>query len=107
MESIRDRTLAVTGKAVPQAAVKVTVNGEEVVIDPMTFTGRERQRMRSVLAKLDYEADGGDVMFASIWVVLARTDPTVTFDDVLDSVTMADIAGADTANVEDDLSPEV
>lgn len=74
--------------------IMLKVNGKEVVIDPRTLTGKERQRMKLTLAALDYTADDDDALYATIWVVMTRTDPTLTFDAVLDAVTIGDIESA-------------
>lgn len=108
MTSIRDRTLEAQGRATPEMqAIRIRVNGEEVIVDPMTLTGRERQLIRGALAKLDVEADANDGMFAAIWVVLRRTDSELTFDEVLDSVTMGDLMSASPVDASEDDSPEV
>lgn len=111
MSGIRERTLEAQGRATPDLqAIRLRVNGAEVIVDPMTLTGRERQQVRAALAKvkaeLGVEADENDGMIAAIWVVLRRTDPSLTFEEVLDSVTMRDLMSAERVASDEDDSPE-
>jgi hypothetical protein len=108
MSDIRTRTAEAKGKKPSEAlpVVKVMVNGEPVVVNAATFTGRERQLMKKELAGLGYEADGEDAMYAAIWVVMRRNDPTLSMGDVLDSVTSGDFADAETVGEDADDSPE-
>lgn len=73
----------------------IRVAGNEVVIDASTLTMRERQTMKAALGKLD-EPDDLDATVASIWIVMRRDDPTLTFEEVCDSITLADIGAATT-----------
>ena len=106
----RKRTLEAQGKKKPSETmpvVRVMVNGEPVVVNSATFTGRERQLMKKELAGIGYEPDGEDAMFAAIWVVMRRNDPSLKFEDVLDSITSGDFADAEQVTEADDDSPEV
>ena len=85
----------------------ITVNGEPVTIDQRTLTMGERSAMRSALAKLDYEPDELDITVATIWVVLRRDDPTLTYSACADSITLADLMdSAQAAADPDESSPE-
>jgi hypothetical protein len=85
-------------------AIQLKVNGEVVVIDPRTLTGRERQKMKRAIAAIDYEPDDADALYITIWIVMSRTDPNLTLDEVLDAVTIGDLERAETASGDD--SPE-
>lgn len=100
----RERSGIVDRTAPPVA--KITVDGVEVYVDASTFTGRERSIMKRALAGLGYAPDGEDAMFASLWIVMRRTQPDLTFDEVLDTVTMADMATAEIVAADEDDSPE-
>jgi hypothetical protein len=86
----RERS-GVTPADIPVAVIRVA--GQEVVIDQRTMTMRERQAMRAALATVA-EHDDLDALCAAIWVVMRRDDPTLTFDDVCESITIADLADA-------------
>ena len=58
-----------------------------VICDPHTMTLMERRLVKVELGKLGYEPDETDMLGASIWVALRRDDPTVTFDEVCESLT--------------------
>lgn len=91
------------------AKVKVTIGDitHEVVVDERTFTIGERRKARTALAALGGESDELDMTAAAVWVVLHRTAPDVTLEDVLDNLTIGDIqdAATDKASTKDD-SPE-
>jgi len=107
-QSIKERTLAAQGRAKPSSeAVRVLVNGEAVVVDPSTLTGRERQLMKRALAtSIEGEPDALDGLYAGLWVTMRRTDETLTFDEVLDAVTIGDLNAAEKVASGDDDSPE-
>jgi exonuclease I len=93
-------------KDLPVATIKV--NGVPVTIDHRTLSIREKQRVGAALAKLKndspgYEPDGLDDLAATIWVVMARTDPSITFDDVCSSLTLENLVEIEEAEVN---SPE-
>jgi IMP cyclohydrolase len=83
--------------------VVLNVNGQPVTVDQRTLTMSERQAVKSVLAKLDYESDDLDALCATIWVVMRRTDPALTFAEVCDAITLESLSEATS---EDDSSPE-
>lgn len=93
---------------------RVRVNGAEVEVDHRTFTLAERRASRAAVLKLtegdDLVPDETDALAALVWVVLRRSDPELAFADVLDSLTLGDLADAepvDAADLEDrDDDPE-
>jgi hypothetical protein len=94
-------------KPTASSVVTIVVNGETVIVDPNTLTMRERQQIKSALAKLDYPADDMDALVATIWAVMRRSDPRLTFDDVCGSITTADLNAIETSSTnKDDDSPE-
>jgi len=88
----RERS-GVTPADLPVAVIRVA--GQEVTIDQRTMTMRERQAMRAALATVA-EPDDLDALCATIWVVMRRDDPSLTFESVCDSITLADLADATT-----------
>ncbi len=85
MSQGRDRTLS------PKTQLTAHVLGRDVVIDPDTLTMGERSQMKRVLAQLGYEPDDTDVLVGTIWVVMRRADPELTFEEVCDAITIADM----------------
>lgn len=93
---------------------RVKVNGEVVEVDHGTFTLAERRASRVAVAKLsegdDLAPDEADALAALLWVVLRRSDADLAFEDVLESVTLSDLADAEpvmAADLEDrDDDPE-
>lgn len=85
--------------------VTIKVNGEPVVIDQRTLTMRERQQIKAELHKLDYPADDMDALMGAIWVVMRRSDPTLKYAEVCESITVGDLTDAETGGADD--SPEV
>lgn len=85
--SARDRS----GVKSTSKLMAIELNGERLTIDNTVMTLRERAMLRAELAKLPVEADQMDWTAGAVWIALRRTDPTVTFDDVYDSLTIADI----------------
>lgn len=71
-------------------AFTVRVDDVDIVVDSRTFTMREHRLRRRELTRISVEddlvPDDADVVAASIWVVLRRTDPDLAFDDVLESL---------------------
>lgn len=98
----RERSGKGDGKAAPVVAIRVA--GRDVVIDQRTLTIRERQAMRGAMASLD-DPDDLDALTATIWVVLRRDEPSLTFEDVCDSLTIGDLADAAEAQP-DESDPE-
>lgn len=74
--------------------VTLLVNGDPVTIDQRTLTMSERQAVKREMAKLEYDADDLDALCATIWVVMRRTDPALTFVDVCDSLTLESLSEA-------------
>ena len=83
----------------------IEVNGERVTIDARVMTMRERVLLRAELAKLPVEADEMDWTVGAVWIAMRRNDETLTFDDVLDSVTLGDVLDREAVEPEVD-SPE-
>lgn len=100
MSAGRERSGVSSGGA---PLVTLNVNGSPVTIDQRTLTMSERQAIKREIAKLDYEPDDLDALCATIWVVMRRTDPALTFADVCDSLTLEDLSEATTG---DETSPE-
>ena len=48
--------------------------------------------LRAELAKLAVEADYQDWVAGGVWIAMRRSDPTLTFDEVCDSLTVGDVA---------------
>ena len=88
MSKARERS-GTSSKLAPPLAIEV--NGERVVIDNSTMTIRERQTLRAALAQLPVEADQMDWTAGAVWIALRRQNPDLTFDEVLDSVTIGDV----------------
>src|SRR5688572_22182786 len=89
----------------------ITVNGQVVTIDQRTLTMRERQAVKTELAKLPYyvpgtDPDDMDALAATIWVVMRRDDAALTFEEVCESITIATLEEAEAVEA-DPLSPEV
>lgn len=101
----RDRSNADRGIKPAGSLIAIEVNGERVVIDSRAMTMRERSVLRAELAKLPVEADNMDWTVGAVWIAMRRTDPDLTFDEVLDSVTVGDIADRELVDAEAD-SPE-
>ena len=76
----------------------ITFEGRALVIDPRTFTMAEQRRMRGALhaanAEFGIEPDEMDFIAACVWTVARRDDVTLTFDEVSESLTIADITAA-------------
>lgn len=87
-------------KAKPKL-MAVEVNGERLVIDPQAMTLRERQVMRAEQAKLT-NPDYMDAVAGQVWIAMRRADPTLTFDEVYDSLTVADVNGLEQVESEPD-----
>jgi hypothetical protein len=83
-----------SGVASATPILALMVNDEQVTIDQRTLTMKERQVMKAALAKLDYEPDDMDALTATIWVVMRRTDPALTFDEVCEAITLESLADA-------------
>jgi hypothetical protein len=93
----------------------VRVNDVEVEVDHRTFTLGERRASRAALLAMsgddDLAPDEMDALGALVWVVLRRSDPALALSDVVDSLTVGDLADArilDPAELGDkDDDPEV
>lgn len=89
----------------PERLIVIEVNGETLTIDNRSMTMRERQVLRAELAKLPVEADQQDWVAGAVWIAMRRNDPTITFDDVCDSLTVGDVSDLEVIEPEGD-SPE-
>lgn len=107
MVTAKERSLAAMGKAKKSPVVKVTVNGEDIVLDAATLTGTERQMMKRSMANLGYPADEEDAFYTLIWVVMRRSDSSLTFANVCDAVTLTDVGTAVPVDASEDDSPQV
>jgi hypothetical protein len=80
------------------SVIQVMVDGETVVVDPRSMTGRERAQARSALIRWgrdnEVEPDETDATYAAIWIMLRRARPDVTIDEVFDAVTQGDLEDA-------------
>jgi hypothetical protein len=99
----RKRTTGLSGAT--QAVVTLRVDGQEVTVDQRTLTMSERQLVRRTLAKVE-ESDELDALVAVVWIVLRRSRPELTFDEVCDSITAGDLADAEIVDDPDETSPE-
>ena len=79
---------------------RVNVNGDTVEVDQRTFTLAERRASRvALLAQSnddDLAPDETDAIAALVWIVLRRSDETLTLDEVCASLTVGDLANAET-----------
>lgn len=84
---------------------RVTVNGDTVEVDQRTFTLAERRASRvALLAQSngdDLAPDETDAIAALVWTVLRRSDKELTLDDVCGSLTVGDLAGAETVKADE------
>ena len=84
---------------------RVTVNGDTVEVDQRTFTLAERRASRvALLAQSnddDLAPDETDAVAALVWVVLRRADESLTLEDVCASLTVGDLASAETIKADD------
>lgn len=94
MSTIRDRS-GITSEASEIPSVTVKVDGVPVSVDPLTLSMRERQMVNKAVAGLGYPADEMDLLTGAIWVTLRRTRPDLTYEEVCDSLTMADLMAAE------------
>ena len=75
--------------------LQINVNGVLQTIDPNSLTLRERQICKVELTKLGYEPDELDIISATIWVIMRRSDPDLTFEDVCEGITIQDLQDTD------------
>jgi hypothetical protein len=94
-----------SGPSRTQKLLTITVNGNDLSIDPAAMSLRERQQMRAQLAKLEVDADWMDQIAGQVWIAMRRDDPAVTFDEVLDALDVGDVSNGVWVDPEDD-SPE-
>jgi len=84
---------------------RVTVNGDTVEVDQRTFTLAERRASRvALLAQSnddDLAPDETDAIAALVWTVLRRSDKELTLEEVCASLTVGDLAAAETIEVDD------
>lgn len=100
----RDRSGKGRGGAT-SGVIAVEINGERLVIDNRAMTIRERQLVRHELAAIT-NPDRMDWIAGAVWIARRRTDPTVTYDDVCEALTIGDIDDVELVEPESD-SPEV
>ena len=103
----RQRTLAAQGKTAQRTIrFEVTVNGTPYAVDVNRLTLREKAAISAELRKLKLDPTDPELMNAgAIWSFVRRDDPTLTLDDVLDGVSLGDMAAIDDGEVDED--PEV
>lgn len=101
MSTARERS----GISTSADVLTIKVNGEPVLVDQRTLTMRERQQVKAEMHKLGYPPDDMDALMGAIWVVMRRSDPTLKYLDVCESITVADLAAAEPGEGDD--SPEV
>lgn len=94
-----------SGKAGSSKLLAIEVNGERLTIDTKAMTMRERQLLRRELATIGVEPDTMDWTAGAVWIALRRTDPTITFEDVCDSLTVDDLQGVEMVDA-DGADPE-
>lgn len=82
---------------------RVRVDGVDVAVDHRTFTLAERRASRAAVLALtdgdDLQPDEADALGALVWIVLRRSTPDLTFAEVLESLTVGDLADAEPLNV--------
>lgn len=102
----KERTEQITGrkpKGERQGPVlRFKLDGVEHLVDPNTLTIREQYLARKVIDDHGFPVSAQFVSAGMAWVVVRRSLPDVTFDQIIDSVTLADLS----AVVEGDDSPE-
>jgi hypothetical protein len=82
----------------------VRIHGEEIVVDAATLTMAEKQAGRKALHGLGYPPDDDDRFMAVLWVVMRRSNPKLSFDELCESITEADVEAVE--EPEDVDSPE-
>ena len=100
----RGRERSGAGKAA-ERLMAIEVNGEKITVDVRSMSMRERSVLRAALAQLPVEPDEVDWTVGAVWIAMRRNDPTLTFDDVLDAVTVGDVLDREPVEAEAD-SPE-
>lgn len=89
--------------------VTVTFDGRSVVVDPRTLTIKERSTVKGELAKLarehGIEPDDTDTLAVTVWAVLRRDEPDLTFDEFSEQFTFGDLLDVETDD-EDPNHPE-
>lgn len=93
MSTIKERTLEAEGRATkPAGVLRVSVDGNTFDLDPRTLTIRENWKARQLLEASEFPADAAHFSTAAAaTVIINRTHPDVTFDDVIDALTLGDI----------------
>jgi hypothetical protein len=93
-------------KASKMPSLEVDWNGEVHIIAVGQFSIREKYAMRACLKGKGLPTDDEDLLAgAAIWVYLNKLDASVTLDEVLDGITVDDVAQVD-ADAESESSPE-
>lgn len=80
----------------------IELDGKRLTVDNSVMTLRERQLLRAEILKLPAEADWMDWTAGGVWIALRRDDPTITFDEVCDSLTVGDISDLEMVEPEAD-----
>jgi hypothetical protein len=75
--------------------VSFELDGKKIVVNVATLTIGERRRARAELKKLGDDVDELDGLAAMIWVHLRRDDPTLELEQLLDKLTIGDLATAE------------
>lgn len=75
------------------APLQFNLRGRRVLVEPLTFTGSERQEAKAATLRL-VEPDAIDSMFIMVWVALRRSDPRLTLDEVLATYTVGEMLAA-------------
>jgi len=90
--------------------MRLKVDGVELVVDVDTLTMGERRQARIGIAAIEerdgIESDELDQFVSFVWVVLKRTRPEVTLDEVFDAVDIGSLRAANTDTGDGD-DPEV
>jgi hypothetical protein len=78
------------------SALVFMIDGRRVLADARTMTFIERQTYRRKLAEL-FEPDDIDAVVGVLWITMRREEPTLSWEDVADRITVGDVmdAGAD------------
>lgn len=106
MSTAKERTLAAQGKTKkPAGVLRVVIEGVAIDIDGRTITMKENERAKAALRIAGYEPDFENRAASRAWVVACRTFPELTFDEMMDAMTIGDLQEVMTEKDADD-SPE-
>lgn len=71
------------------AAIRIEIDGVEVIVDAASATIRERWHAKEALRAENLPTDDDELLMgAVIWVMARRSIPDITLADVLDGVTL-------------------